>query len=85
MKWFLGWRQRRAERALEAARKQREALDRDDAEYGGLLLEQTVPERVIEQRIAEMKSTDAERPRRRFRSADERAAYEAGVPTRGEI
>jgi hypothetical protein len=55
MKFILRWRLRRAERALQEARRRREALDLQDAEYGGLLIDQLRGERRIEQRIADLK------------------------------
>lgn len=53
--WWLEWRLRRAERALSEARLRREVLDLENPDYGGLLAEQVVEERIIEIRIAKLK------------------------------
>lgn len=54
MKLILRWRLRRAERALTVARLRRETLDLQDADYGGILLNQLAEERMIEQGIGEL-------------------------------
>jgi hypothetical protein len=53
--WFLRWRLRRAERALSEARSHREARDLENPDYGGLFVEQLAEERLLEQRIADLK------------------------------
>ncbi len=53
--WWLEWRLRRAERALSEARSRREARDLENPDYAGLYPEQVVEERLIEQRIADLK------------------------------
>ncbi len=52
---MVTWQLHRAEKALEQARLERERLDAEDADYGGIRLEQTAKERSIESRIAELK------------------------------
>ena len=59
--WLNEWRLHRAEKALAKLRRQREMLDHDDHEYGGLMIEQTEQERRAEQRVESLKrkrSTD---------------------------
>jgi hypothetical protein len=53
--WFLRWRLRRAERALAEARSRREARDLENPDYGGLLAEQVVEERRLEERVDDLK------------------------------
>jgi hypothetical protein len=55
MKLWLQWRLSRAERALTQSRLRRETQDLENPDYGGLLAEQVVEERLIEQRIADLK------------------------------
>jgi glycosyltransferase involved in cell wall biosynthesis len=54
-RWFLKWRQARAEHALAQSSLRREARDLKDSNYGGLLVGQVEEERRLEQQVADLK------------------------------